>query len=96
MDLHVIQESLPDGTRRKLQLNRINGQKNVEIFFDFVDTALPVPTVLDGFVFGIMFYAMRLGQDVQVHGPVSLDALLNLNEFQEGWALWKPQTYRKV
>jgi hypothetical protein len=31
-----------------------------------------------------------------VHGPISLDALLNLNEFQEAWVLWKPEIYQKI
>lgn len=96
MDLHFTQEAISGGTRRTVELRNITGHKDVDIFFDLVGTTAPEPTVLDGFVFGIIFYAMRLGQDVQVHGPVSFECLANLNEFQEAWALWKPAVYRKV
>lgn len=56
----------------------------------------PQPNVLDGFVVGIIFYAMRIGQDVRVHGAMSLDSLRNLNEFQEAWSLWRPNVYKKI
>jgi hypothetical protein len=96
MDLHVQQETIPDGTRRTVKLRNIADRADVELFFDLVGTTAPTPTILDGFVFGVIFFAMRLGQDVQVHGPLSLDALLNLSEFQEAWVSWKPATYRKI
>jgi polysaccharide pyruvyl transferase WcaK-like protein len=54
------------------------------------------PAVLDGFVFGVIFYAMRLGEDLQVGGPMTRRALLNLSEFQEAWVLWRPHLYHKI
>jgi hypothetical protein len=39
---------------------------------------------------------MRLGQPLRVHGPMTKDALCDLNEFQEAWVRWKPHIYRKV
>jgi hypothetical protein len=96
VDLHLTQESIRDGVKRPVHLRNITGHQPVEIFFDLVGTNAPPQTILDAFIFGIVFFAMRLGQDVRVHGPVSLDALLSLNEFQEAWVLWKPQIYKKI
>jgi hypothetical protein len=39
---------------------------------------------------------MRLGEDLCVRGSVTRTALLNLNEFQEAWVLWKPHLYHKI
>jgi hypothetical protein len=96
MDLHVGQESIPGGTRRTVELRKIAGCADVDLFFDLLGTTAPAPKVFDGFVFGVIFFAMRLRQDLRVHGPMSLDALLNLNEFQEAWALWRSGTYQKI
>ena len=96
MDLYASQESGPDGTRRTMRLGSIPDSKDVEIFFDLIGTMAPQPVVLDGFVFGIIFYAMSLGQDLHVHGAMSFDALASLHEFQEAWHLWKPRKYKII
>jgi hypothetical protein len=96
MYLHVTHDSRPGGIRRTAKLRNITGEKDVDIFFDMNGVAVSPPAVLDGFVFGIIFYAMRLGQDLFVRGPVTRSALLNLNEFQEAWVSWKPQVYHKT
>jgi hypothetical protein len=98
MDLSVTQESTEDGTRRTLHLENLNdGHGRLAIVFDLLgERDVPQPRVLDGFVFGIVFYAMRLGQPIRIHGAVSREALRNLNEFQEAWTLWKRNPYRKV
>jgi hypothetical protein len=99
MDLHVTQESTEAGTHRTIHLNNVrdSGRENVAIFLEMVgERNVPVPQVLDGFVFGIVFYAMRLGQSIRVHGAMSRDALRNLNELQEAWCSWRPGRYQKV
>ena len=99
MDLRVTHERTAEGTRRTVHLNNIrdNGRGNLLIFFDMIgERNAPQPHVLDGFVFGIIFYAMRLGQGVRVHGRMSHDALRNLNEFQEAWTLLKAHSYTQV
>ncbi|MGC2656554.1 MAG: hypothetical protein WA324_01160, partial [Bryobacteraceae bacterium] len=99
MDLTVRQEPTGTGTLRVLDLSNIQDQhaRSLSAFFEMVDEHdLPPPHLLDGFVFGIIFYAMRLGQGIRVHGAMSLDALRNLNEFQEAWTLWKGDRYKKV
>jgi len=71
-------------------------QPDIEIFFDLQGAAPPEPRILDGFVFGVIFHAMRLGQPLRVHGAMTKDALCNLSEFQDAWACWRPRVYRKV
>jgi hypothetical protein len=96
MDLHITYDSGPGGIRRTARLRNVKRAKDVDIFFDMDGVAVSPPSVLDGFVFGVIFYAMRLGQDLRVRGPVTRSALLNLNEFQEAWVSWKPHVYQKI
>jgi len=50
----------------------------------------------DSFLLGGLFEAMRYPALLEVHGEVSPSLLRNLDEFQEVWALWSPETYSKV
>jgi polysaccharide pyruvyl transferase WcaK-like protein len=94
MNLHVTHEAAQGGIRRTARL--LDGQKEVEIFFDMDGVDVGPPAVLDGFVFGVIYHAMRLRENLQVRGAMTRSALLNLNEFQEAWALWKPLIYHKI
>jgi hypothetical protein len=101
MGLSVVQSVIDGGTgtRRTVILTGLNDpdRETAEIFFDLPgERHLPMPQVLDGFVFGIIFYAMQLGQNIRVDGAISADAMHNLNEFQEAWTLWKGSRYRKI
>ena len=96
MRLSVTQEAIPKGTRRNIHLTEIPDRGNINIFYDFFDETLPAPTLLDGFVYGILFYAMRIGQQLDVEGQMSRDALININEFQEAWTMWRPEIYKKI
>lgn len=99
MDLRVSQETIPDGIRRTVSLDNVadKDRPSAAIFFDLLhERDLPLPQALDGFIFGIIFYAMRLGQNIHVHGALSAAALRNLHEFQEAWVLWKGTHYRKI
>ena len=99
MNLHVTQETTPEGVRRTLFLDNVSdpSQSSREIYFDLLDeTSAPVPEVMDGFVMGILFYAMRLGQDICVKGAMTRTALRNLEEIQLAWSLWRKDRYRKI
>jgi hypothetical protein len=96
MELFLSQQPIPQGTRRTIRLVHPDAQPDIEIFFDLIGETPPEPRVLDGFVVGIIFYSMRLGQPIYVRGPMTKDAICNLNEFQEAWVRWKPHIYRKV
>ncbi len=99
MELRVTQVRTDDGTRRTLHLDALRDPKRqtISAFFDMVDEHdVAPPQVLDGFVFGIIMYAMRLGQDIRVHGDLSRQAIRNLYELQDAWALWNPAMYHKI
>ena len=96
MHLHVTHDSTPGSTRRIARLGDVPGEKEVEILFDMEGITVGPPAVLDGFVFGVIFDAMRLGEDLRVSGPMTRRALLNLSEFQEAWVLWRPHLYQKI
>ena len=71
MHLHVTHDSEAGSTRRIARLGNVPGEKEVEIFFDMEGLTVGPPAVLDGFVFGVIFYAMRLGEDLRVGGPMT-------------------------
>lgn len=50
----------------------------------------------DAHLLGWLMHAMRAGLPVHVHGPVSARLLRGLEEWQEAWALWRPEVYRAV
>jgi len=99
MVLSVAQSRTTSGTRRTVTLSNVADESypSVEILYDLVgDTRAPEPYLLDGFVCGMIFYAMRIGQNVEVRGRMSLDCLRNLNEFQKAWCVWKPSVYNEI
>lgn len=99
MKLQVTQSEFEKGTKRLLILDQINGHTSsrVEIFFEMNGSkTLPEPSTLDGFLFGILAFAMRLGQDVHILGNITRTGLRNAYEFQDAWSAWKPQVYKKV
>jgi hypothetical protein len=66
-------------------------------FYEITGTALPPPTDLNDFVLlATIFYAMRAGEPLHITGCVSRTILQNIEEFQEAWALWRPNEYRVV
>jgi polysaccharide pyruvyl transferase WcaK-like protein len=96
MYLHVTHDSAQGGIRRTARLRNVPGERDIEIFFDIDEVVLGPPAVLDGFVFGVIFYAMRMGEVLRVGGTMTRSALLNLNEFQEAWVSWRPHLYHKI
>jgi len=99
MKLSLEQRACSWGVRRVARLTGIEHEpgRSHEIVFDLLgETSLSAPVTMDGFVMGVIFYAMRMGEDIQVEGALSHDALLNLREFQEAWQAWRPGIYRRV
>lgn len=54
------------------------------------------PASMDGFAFAIILHAMKYGKPLRIHGPVTREALHNLEELQQAWTLWRPETYRHI
>jgi hypothetical protein len=50
----------------------------------------------DAFTVAVIFLAMRQDGAVRVHGQVSPSLLRNLEEYQDIWASWRPEIYRRV
>jgi hypothetical protein len=50
----------------------------------------------DPFILEAIFPAMRSGQNLISHGPVSPSLIRNLEEFQSVWHSWKPNLYKQV
>jgi len=99
LELSVTQQRTADGTRRVLQLDNVRdpAHSSVTAYFDMIDEPdVAPPPLLDGFVVGILMYAMRIGQDIRVRGDMSSQALRNIDEFQDAWHLWRPTVYRKI
>jgi hypothetical protein len=51
---------------------------------------------MNPYAVGMIFTAMREARDIHVHGSVSKTLLDNLEEFQNAWQNWRPETYRKI
>jgi hypothetical protein len=96
MRLSVSQEQRSDGTRRTLHIADTTDGRPIDVYFDFIGESFPELFVLDGFVNGVIFYAMASGQDILVDGPMTRSSVLNLAAFQEAWACWRPGVYRPI
>ena len=68
---------------------------DVQIYYRVSGYSCQSPN-FDGILFAVIFHAMQEGFDVKVDGPVSLEAILNVNEFQSAWSSWKPKRYKKI
>jgi hypothetical protein len=81
-----------------LSLSGVNPkQRSRTVWFEFKGDYLPPPLVTSDFaVVASLFYAMRHGHDLLVHGSVSSTLLSNLEEFQRAWLCWCPDQYRPV
>ena len=66
-------------------------------WYEFQGPLLPPPVDrADAAVIATIFLAMRLGAAIHVQGKVCRGLLANLDEFQDVWACWKPEAYRKI
>lgn len=55
-----------------------------------------VSSLANPFVIACLFYAMREGLDLRVHGAVSASLIRNLYEYQRAWTAWLPERYRMI
>lgn len=92
--LHFEQEAGPDATVRHLRLE--DGRSRHALFFKFLNQSLPDPRVLDGFVAGVLAFAMGSAKDLRVRGPLTRQLLRNLQEYQAAWHAWRPDRYTVI
>jgi hypothetical protein len=92
--LEVREVPLGSGIRREARL-RVDGQADhVCWHYDIFGGEAEGVTVLDGYIHSVLFYALKLGLPLRVHGDLTDTALYNLDEFIRAWAQWRPKTYK--
>lgn len=92
--LEVREVPLGGGVRREARL-RIDGQADhICWHYDIFGGETEGVTVLDGYIHSVLFYALKLGLPLRVHGDLTDTALYNLDEFIRAWSQWRPKTYR--
>ena len=99
IDLQYAQAESPLVTRPEVRLfgTGLPAGDDVEIAYEHLgEPAAPRPSVLDGYVLGVVFMAMRQARALRVHGRVSRSLCCNLAEFQAAWSMWRPERYRPV
>lgn len=68
-----------------------------EIEFEHVGAEhLPRPSLLDGYVFGLLLFAMQGADRMVVEGRLSREAIRNAWSIGEAWNVWAPEQYRPV
>ena len=83
-------------TRWEVTLRRDGGGAPVQLWYELPSGNRRAPQALDGFVFPVLLYAMRLGARLVVHGPLSRTGLCNMAEVQAFWHLWYPEKYLRI
>lgn len=88
-------DRLDGNVRRWMAIEAPSGVSAPEpIYFEFVghSHAQP-PSSFDGFVQGVVLWAMAAKVDLEVKGPMSREALVNLEEYQTAFANIFPDRY---
>ena len=57
---------------------------------------LAEPSVLDGYLFGVLQFVMGGAKKLQIIGPISAQAIRNANLLAEAWHTWLPEAYTPV
>ena len=68
------------------------GRKQIEFLHHGVER-LPEPSVLDGYLFGVLLFCMGGASRLRIEGPVSVQAMRNVNALAEAWHTWVPARY---
>lgn len=85
-----------DTLRREVKFSVDGGAQDI-LWWNFEGAALPSPLQRhDVVATALIFRAMRSGVDLHVAGRVSRDLLDRLDQFQDIWALWRPDLYKKI
>lgn len=75
---------------------QIDGQRSpVTWRYDITGGESDRNILLDGYLHSALFYLLKLGLPVRVHGALSADALYNLDELTRAWSQWRPALYRR-
>jgi hypothetical protein len=86
-------------TRRELNLEYFDGKRLVskkDCFFDIEFEGIKEADILDFAALSVLFGAMRWKRSIRIHGPVSVELIQNLEEFQNVFISWFPAVYGQV
>ncbi|MEM8792566.1 MAG: hypothetical protein AAGE80_13185 [Pseudomonadota bacterium] len=68
----------------------------VHVFYEVFGHSVDQPDHFDGILYALVFHAMGEGLDLKLAGSATVEALLNLKEFQLAWSRWLPSRYRPI
>jgi len=81
--------------RYEFVLSYSDERANVNVYYEVFGFAEEANN-FDGILFALIFHAMKESLDLKLEGPASLEALINLKEFQLAWSSWRPQKYKPI
>ena len=82
--------------RCELEVRDSDGDVDV-LWYEFDgDQAAPIPERLDVAAVALLSRAMRQGVDLHLEGSVDRSLLANLEKYQDRWARWRPQLFRRI
>ena len=71
--------------------------KRYNLWYSYApECASYISSTMDPQVIASIFFAMRYGNRLIAHGPVSKELLKNLDRFQDVWTFWQADLYNKV
>ena len=95
------QRKVSDGFLNSIDLSypslhgRSPGFVQLEFLHHGVDT-LPEPDVLDGYLFGVLQFAMGGAKRLLIKGPLSDKSIRNAHLLSEAWHCWLPEQYKPI
>jgi len=94
--LATLHEERSAGALRREVRYELDGKTHV-LWWEFDGAPLPSPLKRSDLAVATLIYrAMHEGADLHVAGPVSKELLDRIDQFQDIWAIWRPDLYRKV
>lgn len=63
-----------------------------EVWFEW-DDGIPRSALMDDALAATVMLAMANRRDLRVEGPVTRDLYLNIHDFQQAWAAWRPDLF---
>ena len=97
LHLELSTRQTPTSLFRDVTLKRDGSAEATHLWYEIGGGAKQeYPSALDGFVFAVLLYAMKLGSRLVVHGPMSRSALYNIEDIQSFWHLFRPELYKRI
>ena len=97
LHLELSTRQTPTSLFRDVTLRRDGSAETTHLWYEIVGGSKQEhPSALDGFVFAVLLYAMKLGTRLVVHGPMSRSALYNIEDIQSFWHLFRPELYKRI